>query len=99
MSSGEGEKNSIRLLDVDSRAVLPYGVSVRALITSADVLHSWALPSVGVKADAVPGRVNQVNIFRVQPRVLFGQCREICGAGHSLIPIVVEFISPEDFVE
>ena len=63
----------------------------------SDVLHSWAIPSLGVKLDATPGRLNQLTISRYRPGVVYGQCSEICGANHSYMPIVVEFISPSDF--
>jgi cytochrome c oxidase subunit 2 len=87
-----------RLLDVDHRVVLPVGKRVRGLVTGADVIHSWTVPSLGFKADAVPGRLNQVNFNIVRSRVLYGQCSEICGANHRFIPIVVESISPNLFL-
>lgn len=87
-----------RLLDVDRRAVLPYGAHARVSIGSADVLHSWTVPALGVKADACPGRLNQVKVLGHRPGVYFGQCREICGANHRFMPIGLEFVSAEDFV-
>nr|YP_009307971.1 cytochrome c oxidase subunit II [Typosyllis antoni]AOR87156.1 cytochrome c oxidase subunit II [Typosyllis antoni] len=84
-----------RLLEVDNRLVLPWGVESRILITAADVLHSWTIPSMGVKADAVPGRLNQVTLFPMRPGVFYGQCSEICGANHSFMPISLEIIKPE----
>lgn len=81
-----------RLLEVDNRLVLPWGVETRILITAADVLHSWTIPSMGVKADAVPGRLNQVTLFPTRPGVFYGQCSEICGANHSFMPIAIETI-------
>lgn len=92
------ELGEFRLLDVDHRVVLPIHKNVRGLVTAADVLHCWALPSVGVKADGVPGRLNQVNFNMLRSGVLYGQCSEICGANHSFMPIVVEGISPEAFL-
>ena len=86
-----------RLIDVDNRVVLPYITNIRVLVTSADVLHSWALPSLGVKIDACPGRLNQIKLLRHRPGVFFGQCSEICGANHRFMPIRVEFISSKDF--
>jgi len=97
MSENDLDGSLFRLLDADNRAVLPYLINARVLISSADVLHSWALPSIGVKLDATPGRLNQLAISRYQPGVLYGQCSEICGANHSYIPIVMEFINVEDF--
>lgn len=94
-SLAEGD---FRLLEVDNRIVLPYFTQVRLLITAADVLHSWTIPSLGVKADAVPGRLNQLNFILNRPGVFFGQCSEICGANHSFIPISLESVSPKDFL-
>ena len=79
-----------RLLEVDNRAVVPCGIRVKVVTTSADVLHAWALPSVGVKIDAVPGRLNSIRMTCNKPGSFYGQCREICGANHSFMPIVVE---------
>lgn len=88
----------VRLIDVDNRVVIPAQEHIRALITSADVLHSWALPSVGLKIDAVPGRLNQF-VFRViLNSVIHGQCREICGVNHSFIPIVIEAVRLKDLL-
>ena len=81
-----------RLLDVDNRVVLPVDVLTRVVISSVDVLHSWAVPSLGVKSDAVPGRLNQVGLTVSSCGVYFGQCSEICGANHRFIPIVLESI-------
>ena len=87
-----------RLLEVDNRVILPYLTQIRLLVTAADVIHSWTIPSLGIKADAVPGRLNQLNILFNRPGVFFGQCSEICGANHSFIPISVEAINPYDFL-
>nr|YP_009907505.1 cytochrome c oxidase subunit II [Alviniconcha boucheti]YP_010852744.1 cytochrome c oxidase subunit II [Alviniconcha marisindica]QLI54069.1 cytochrome oxidase subunit 2 [Alviniconcha boucheti]WGL39484.1 cytochrome c oxidase subunit II [Alviniconcha marisindica] len=88
-----------RLLDVDHRVVLPTQTDVRILVTSADVIHSWAIPSLGVKADAIPGRLNQLSFYVKYPGVFYGQCSEICGANHSFMPIVLEAIPLENFME
>nr|BCH36278.1 cytochrome c oxidase subunit 2 [Acanthaster planci] len=79
-----------RLLEVDNRLILPAQTPIRVLVSSADVLHSWAIPSLGVKMDAVPGRLNQVNFFISRCGIFYGQCSEICGANHSFMPIVIE---------
>nr|ABL09065.1 cytochrome c oxidase subunit II [Odontoglaja guamensis] len=79
-----------RLLEVDNRAVIPYSMDTLVIATSADVLHAWTLPSMGVKMDAVPGRLNSMGMFVEKPGVFYGQCSEICGANHSFMPIVVE---------
>ena len=91
------DKRGFRLLDVDNRAVLPIHTQVRILISSADVLHAWSVPSLGVKADAVPGRLNQVKFISQRPGVYFGQCSEICGANHRFMPIVVERVNLTTF--
>nr|WNV65524.1 cytochrome c oxidase subunit II [Cyanopterus ninghais] len=83
-------KSNFRLLDVDNRLVIPYKINVRGLISSLDVIHSWALPSMGVKVDAIPGRMNQMFMNFERLGVYFGQCSEICGLNHSFMPIVVE---------
>ena len=88
----------LRLLDVDNRVVIPVNLHVRLIITSADVLHSWAVPSLGIKCDAVPGRLNQVSMFVKRQGVFYGQCSELCGANHGFMPIVVEAVSLQDYV-
>nr|YP_009520473.1 cytochrome c oxidase subunit II [Bourletiella arvalis]ATP01401.1 cytochrome c oxidase subunit II [Bourletiella arvalis] len=89
---------NVRLIDVDNRTVLPMNTQVRNLITAADVLHSWTVPSLGVKADAVPGRLNQVSFYMNMPGLFFGQCSEICGANHSFMPITIESTIPKSFI-
>lgn len=93
----ELELGIFRQLETDNRVVLPLSTKIRTLVSRADVLHSWTVPSLGVKADAVPGRVNQLNFINTIPRVLYGQCSEICGRQHSNMPIRVEFVLLEDF--
>lgn len=94
LTSGE-----FRCLDVDNRIRIPLNVQVRTLVTAADVLHSWALPSLGLKVDAVPGRLNQLSFLALRPGVFYGQCSEICGANHSFIPIVIEVMSISEFIK
>nr|ASY98004.1 cytochrome c oxidase subunit II [Hierodula majuscula] len=89
---------NIRLLEVDNRTSLPMNTLTRILITSEDVIHSWTIPSIGVKADATPGRLNQATFWFNRPGVFYGQCSEICGANHSFMPIVIESISTNDFL-
>nr|AFK28506.1 cytochrome c oxidase subunit 2 [Hynobius hidamontanus] len=79
-----------RLLEVDNRMVIPMESPIRMLISAEDVLHSWAVPSMGIKTDAIPGRLNQTTFIASRPGVYYGQCSEICGANHSFMPIVVE---------
>uniref|UniRef100_UPI0030E234ED cytochrome c oxidase subunit II n=1 Tax=Megalechis thoracata TaxID=245781 RepID=UPI0030E234ED len=86
-----------RLLETDHRMVVPTESPVRALISAEDVLHSWAVPALGIKMDAVPGRLNQTTFIVSRPGVFYGQCSEICGANHSFMPIVVESVPLEYF--
>nr|YP_010716268.1 cytochrome c oxidase subunit II [Macrhybopsis tetranema]WDE76057.1 cytochrome c oxidase subunit II [Macrhybopsis tetranema] len=86
-----------RLLETDNRMVVPMESPIRVLVSSEDVLHSWAIPSLGVKMDAVPGRLNQTAFIASRPGVFYGQCSEICGANHSFMPIVVEAIPLKHF--
>lgn len=87
-----------RLLEVDNRTVIPFNTQIRLLVSAADVIHSWTIPSIGIKVDALPGRLNQLRIFSLRPGILYGQCSEICGANHRFIPIVLEIISLKDFI-
>ena len=92
------EFGTLRLLEVDNRVVLPLKTHIRVLITAADVLHSWAIPSLGVKLDACPGRLNQTSLYILRNGVFFGQCSEICGVNHGFMPIVVEAVSLNNYV-
>ena len=96
--SNEIKNNEFRLLDVDNRIILPINNQIRIIITATDVIHSWTIPSLGIKVDANPGRLNQTNFFINRPGIFFGQCSEICGANHSFIPIVIERISIKNFI-
>nr|UBD07209.1 cytochrome c oxidase subunit II [Otophryne sp. AF3571] len=87
-----------RLLEVDNRVILPTGAATRAIITADDVLHSWAVPSLGVKIDAIPGRLNQTSFMISHSGLYYGQCSEICGANHSFMPIVLEALPMTNFV-
>nr|YP_009338008.1 cytochrome c oxidase subunit II [Amazona aestiva]AMR57200.1 cytochrome c oxidase subunit II [Amazona aestiva] len=81
-----------RLLEVDHRIIIPMESPIRMIITADDVLHSWAVPTLGVKTDAIPGRLNQTSFIATRPGIFYGQCSEICGANHSFMPIVVESV-------
>lgn len=87
-----------RLLDVDNRTVLPINIKIRILISAADVIHSWTIPSLGVKVDGTPGRLNQTNFSINRPGLFFGQCSEICGANHRFIPVVIESVKLNYFI-
>nr|BBM34852.1 cytochrome c oxidase subunit II [Nectoliparis pelagicus] len=86
-----------RLLEADNRMIVPAESPIRILVSADDVLHSWAVPSLGIKMDAVPGRLNQTAFIASRPGIFFGQCSEICGANHSFMPIVVEAVPLEHF--
>nr|YP_009731670.1 cytochrome c oxidase subunit II [Gynanisa maja]QHR79501.1 cytochrome c oxidase subunit II [Gynanisa maja]QHR79514.1 cytochrome c oxidase subunit II [Gynanisa maja] len=90
--------NNFRLLDVDNRIILPMNNQIRVMITASDVIHSWTIPSLGVKVDANPGRLNQTNFFINRLGIFYGQCSEICGANHSFMPIVIESIPMKNFI-
>nr|QKE61486.1 cytochrome oxidase subunit II [Dipseliopoda sp. AJB-2020] len=91
--------HDFRLLDVDNRIILPMNSKIRFLVTSMDVIHSWTIPSLGMKIDGTPGRLNQINFSINRPGLFFGQCSEICGANHSFMPIVIESIMPNFFIK
>jgi len=92
------ENGSLRMLEVDNRLVLPELTHVRIIVTAADVIHSFAVPSLGIKIDAYPGRLNQISVLINREGVFYGQCSEICGILHSSMPIVVESVSLEKFL-
>lgn len=94
------ERSSLNLfhaLDVDNRLILPSSVSIMFLITSADVIHSWTVPSLGIKTDALPGRLNALQTINSFSGVYYGQCSEICGSNHRYMPIVLEFIPAKEY--
>ena len=92
------ELGQFRLLDVDNRLIIPVDCHIRLIVTGADVLHSFAVPSLGLKLDAVPGRLNQVSFLAERPGIFYGQCSEICGVWHGFMPIVVEAVPSSDFL-
>lgn len=85
-------------LDVDNRLVLPVFSSILFLVSSADVLHSFTIPSLGIKVDAIPGRLNYLVSLVQSYGVYYGQCSEICGANHRFMPICAEFVSIDSFI-
>ena len=87
-----------RLLDVDNRLVVPADCHIRLIITSSDVLHSFAVPSLGIKTDAVPGRLNQTSFIAERTGTFYGQCSEICGVYHGFMPIAIEAVSIQDYL-
>ena len=99
LSTNDLTVGSFRLLEVDNRLVLPIKTHIRLLVTSSDVLHSWAVPSFGIKMDACPGRLSQTSLFIKREGVYYGQCSEICGVNHGFMPIVVKAVFPVNFVK
>lgn len=93
------ESSKIRLLETRNHMIIPVNTTIRLLISSEDVIHSWTIPSLGVKVDAIPGRINQLIIHANRVGIIVGQCREICGANHRFIPITVSAITPQKFIE
>jgi cytochrome c oxidase subunit 2 len=94
------ERNrKIRLLLANNHLILPSKTTIRSIVTSEDVIHSWAIPSIGIKADAIPGRLNQAFLFMNRNGIFTGQCSELCGAGHSFIPIIISSIPSKEFSE
>lgn len=92
------EPGGLRLLEVDNRVVIPVNTHVRVIVTAADVLHCWTVPSFGVKLDGVPGRLNQLSFFVKREGVYYGQCSELCGVNHGFMPIVVEVVSMDKYL-
>nr|YP_010703311.1 cytochrome c oxidase subunit II [Anastatus shichengensis]WCO11514.1 cytochrome c oxidase subunit 2 [Anastatus shichengensis] len=88
----------IRLLDVDNRMILPLFYHIRMLVSSFDVIHSFTIPVLGIKVDAVPGRINQIGVLINRGGLFYGQCSEICGVNHSFMPIVLESVEVKSFL-
>nr|YP_009922173.1 Cox2 [Metschnikowia sp. 13-106.1]QMS50728.1 Cox2 [Metschnikowia sp. 13-106.1] len=93
------EEGQLRLLDTDTSIILPVDTHVRFIVTANDVLHSFAVPSLGIKIDATPGRLNQVSALMQRTGVYYGQCSELCGVNHSLMPIKIECVPINSFIE
>nr|AAM73843.1 cytochrome oxidase subunit II [Metanipponaphis rotunda] len=92
------KKENFRLIEVDNKTIIPFKFNIRLLISSDDVIHSWTIPSLAIKIDAIPGRMNQTNLFMNRPGMFFGQCSEICGINHSFMPIQIESININKFI-
>nr|WOW99141.1 cytochrome c oxidase subunit II [Tropiduchidae sp. 1 WQW-2023a] len=98
MPKDSENKSTFRLLDVDNRLTIPFMTKTRLIVSSSDVIHSWTIPALGLKMDAVPGRLNQMSMLINKPGLFFGQCSEICGTNHSFMPIVVESTNMKKFI-
>ena len=92
------ELGQFRLLDVDNKVIIPVDCHIRLIITGADVIHSFAVPSLGLKIDAVPGRLNQSSIIAERTGTFYGQCSEICGIYHGFMPITIEAVPVLDYL-
>ena len=92
------ENGGLRMLEVDNRVIVPELTHIRLVVTSGDVIHSYGCPSLGLKCDAYPGRLNQLSMFITRSGTYYGQCSEICGILHSSMPIVIQAVSIEQFV-
>lgn len=90
--------DQLRLLETDFIVYLPVNLNIRILITASDVLHCWAIPSLGIKMDAVPGRLNQVITFIKRVGTFYGQCSELCGVNHGFMPITLKAVSYKDYL-
>lgn len=96
---GHDAQLNARLLDTNTRLVVPVDTKIKLLINAADVLHAWTVPAFGVKMDAVPGRVNEIWFEANQTGTFYGQCSELCGKDHAFMPIAVEVMSKDDFAQ
>lgn len=92
------EDGQLRLLDVDNRVVVPVDTHIRFIVTGQDVIHDFAVPSLGLKLDCCPGRLNQTSVLIEREGVFYGQCSEICGVYHGFIPICIEAVSAEKYL-
>jgi len=88
---------NFRLLDVDNQTIIPQKTPIQLFISSSDVLHSWTIPNLGIKADSAPGRLNTSSIIAIKPGLFYGQCSEICGTNHRFIPIVLNVTTTNNF--
>lgn len=91
------KEGQLRLLEVDNPIVIPVGAVVKVILTSADVIHSWAVPSFGVKSDTIPGRLTETWMKVTRPGVFYGQCSELCGMKHGFMPIMVKAVDQETY--
>ena len=101
LQDDELEENQPRLLSTDNALVVPINKNIKMQITSdpAGVIHSWAMPSLGVKMDAIPGRLNETYFRITEPGMYYGQCSELCGPGHGFMPIMIKAVSDDEFSE
>jgi cytochrome c oxidase subunit 2 len=91
--------NTLRLIKTRNTLNLPVNILIRSLVTSRDVIHSWTVPSIGCKVDAIPGRINQIFLYSKRVGLYTGQCSEICGTNHSFMPILLTILTPKEFTK
>lgn len=99
LAEDELQVGELRLLEVDNRLQIPSEVYIRILVTASDVLHAFAIPSFGVKIDAVPGKLNEFIFYVERPGTFYGQCSELCGVNHAFMPIVIDSLQLTDYLE
>jgi cytochrome c oxidase subunit II len=99
IAKGAKKEDVPRLLAVDNEVVLPVGKVIRVQVTAADVLHAFAMPSFGVKRDAVPGRLNETWFKATKEGIYYGQCSELCGTNHAFMPMAIRIVSPAKYAE
>jgi cytochrome c oxidase subunit 2 len=92
------ELGQFRVLEVDNKVIVPVDTHVRIIVTGADVIHSFTVPSLGIKIDTVPGRLNQTSLLAERTGTFYGQCSEICGVYHGFMPIAIESVSVQDYL-
>lgn len=93
----ELQLGQFRMLDVDNKVLLPILTPIRILVTSDDVIHSFSVPSLGIKVDAIPGRINQTSIYLLRDGLFYGMCTELCGQNHAYMPIVIQGVNYTEF--
>lgn len=91
------EEGQPRLLEVDNEVVLPINTNITIQIASSDVIHSWAVPALGIKMDAVPGRLNEIWTYIEEPGIYYGQCSELCGPYHAFMPVKIRAVTKEEY--
>jgi heme/copper-type cytochrome/quinol oxidase subunit 2 len=97
LSENDIKNGQLRLLNVDNEIYMPILTPIRLLVTSEDVIHSWSIPSTGIKVDAIPGRINQSYLYLLKEGTYFGQCFELCGLNHAYMPIVLKGVKLLDY--
>ena len=98
IGDSELEEGRLRLLEVDNRIIVPNKTEIRIIVTSGDVIHSLGIPSLGIKMDGIPGRLNQTSLYVLRKGVYYGGCYELCGTMHGRMPTIIESVNIEDYI-